>query len=353
MTSQFMYMLPKSQLYRLACAPIFIKQISSLSQIILWHSISLFITYSAPPVLLLIQSLFVPIHFNMSPESYPQNHRSRYMWWNTVLAFTTYGLDTCSDVNVNMILWETCCSEEIDTAREVLWQTCHEGHFPEKRNRHTTDRRTGKQAKIDDILAWITILTQIKKRPKFVVDVKGLARMPKFQIESISEIALRDRVVKVESRISGLHSTVMHHILDVEVEMASIRKSFPSANNIEIAPPSGTTPCAQDNPSSPTPFSDDSVSGAANVRESHPGNNDPVPALDLHRLDQSMHASSVDLPRPIDTSTTELDSTVVTKLNVRGVETLIGDDGKTYDLPLKVNLNQSRSRDMDGVVDTF
>ena len=66
-----------------------------------------------------------------------------------------------------------------------------------------------------------------------------------------------------------------------------------------------------------------------------------------------MQASSVDLPRPIDTSTTVLHSTVVTKLNVHGVETLIGDNGKTYDLLLKVNLNQSRSRDKDGVVVIF
>ena len=146
---------------------------------------------------------------------------------NTVFAFTTYGLDTGSDVNVNMILGETFCSEEIDTARYVLWETCHEGYLHEKKNRHTTDRRTGKQAKVDTILAWITILTQKQKRPKLVVDVKGFARVPKFQIESISEIALSDRVVKVESRISGLQSTVMQHILDVEVEMASLRRSLP------------------------------------------------------------------------------------------------------------------------------
>ena len=63
-----------------------------------------------------------------------------------------------------------------------------------------------------------------------------------------------------------------------------------------------------------------------------------------------MQVSSVYLPRPIDTSTTVLDSTMVTKLNVRGFETLIGDDDKTYGLPLKVNLNQVRSRDKDGVV---
>ena len=199
------------------------------------------------------------------------------------------------------------------------------------------------------------VLTQKQKRPKFVVDVKGLACMPKFQIESISEIALSDRVVKVESRISGLHSTVMQHILDVEVEMASLRKSLHSANNIEVAPPSGTTKSAQDNPNSSKPFSDASVSGPENVRESQLGNNDPVRILDLHILDlhildQSMQASSVDLPRPIDMSTTVFDSTVVTKLNVHGVETLIGEDGKTYDLPVKVNLNQSRSRDKDGVV---
>ena len=99
---------------------------------------------------------------------------------NTVLAFTTYGLDTGSDVNVNMILGGTFCSEEIYTARDVLWETFHEGYLPEKKHRHTTDRRTGKQDKVDDSLAWITILTQKQKRPKVVVDVKGLARMPKF-----------------------------------------------------------------------------------------------------------------------------------------------------------------------------
>ena len=132
--------------------------------------------------------------------------------------------------------------------------------------------------------------------------------------------------MKVESRISGLNSTVMHHILDIEVEMA---------NNIEVAPPSGTTTSARDNPSSLKPFSDDSVSGATNVRESQPGNNDPVPTWDLHILDQSMQASSVDLPRPIDTSTTVLESTVVTKFNVRGVETLIGVMARRMTYPSK------------------
>ena len=38
----------------------------------------------------------------------------------TVLSFTTYGLDTSSDINVNMILGETFCSEEIDTARDIF-----------------------------------------------------------------------------------------------------------------------------------------------------------------------------------------------------------------------------------------
>ena len=74
---------------------------------------------------------------------------------------------------------------------------------------------------------------------------------------------------------------------------------------------------AQDNPNSPKLFSDASVSGAENVRESQPGNNDLVPTLDLHILDQSIQASSVDLSRLIDTSTTVLDSTVVTKLKFR------------------------------------
>ena len=88
------------------------------------------------------------------------------------------GLDTGSDVNVNMILGETFCSEEIDTAHDVLWETCHEGYLPEKKNCHTTDRRTGKQTKVDDILSWITILTQ--KQKVVWLMLRGLARTPKF-----------------------------------------------------------------------------------------------------------------------------------------------------------------------------
>ena len=78
----------------------------------------------------------------------------------------------------------------------------------------------------------------------------------------------------------------MQHILDVELEMASLRKVLLSANSIEVALPSGTTTSAQDNPSSLLKyFSDDTVSDAANVRESQPGNNVPVPILYLHILD--------------------------------------------------------------------
>ena len=69
----------------------------------------------------------------------------------------------------------------------------------------------------------------------------------------------------------------MQHIQDVEVEITSLRKSWHSSNNIEVAPPSGTTKSDQDNPSSPKPFLNDYVSGAANVREPQPGNNDPFP----------------------------------------------------------------------------
>ena len=65
---------------------------------------------------------------------------------NTMLAFITYGLDTGFEVNVNMILGEIFCSEEIDTDRYVPWETCPEGYVPGKKKSHTTDRRTGNQA---------------------------------------------------------------------------------------------------------------------------------------------------------------------------------------------------------------
>jgi len=315
-------------------------------------------------------------------ENNEENEFKDQIMVNTVLAFTAYGLDTGTDLNVSRILGETFRPEEIDAARDLLWDRCHDGYLPEKRNRHNTDKRTGKQAKIEDIVVWVTTLTQLMKRPQFVVDVEGLARMPKFQIESISDVALSDRMVKLESRVSGINSTVLQHILDVEAEVTALRKSLTSMKVRERSP-SRDIPCRIQScapvasaskrvPPSP-PAADSSINRGMSIEQTRSGNaqahtdastsgemspaSQPdnnsleinTPVLDPSRsnrssstlshshVDQTQSSQRVSVTQSVTRDNT-MKSTVLTD------NTITGDDGKTYNLPLRVNLDDSRSR---------
>ena len=296
-------------------------------------------------------------------ENNEENEFKDQIMVNTVLAFTAYGLDTGTDINVSRILGETFRPEEIDSARDLLWDRCHDGYLPEKKNRHNTERRTGKQAKVEDIVAWVSTLTQLMKRPQFVVDVEGLARMPKFQIESISEVALSDRIVKLESRVSGLNSTVIQHILDVEAEVDALRKSLTSMKAREVLPPSDIpkhTPLrvpvaapSMDAPPSPPAVYSPANRGAPRERTSSEDSNThtevstsgmPSPApqpghaspeIFSPGLDLTQSSQSASVTRPVDNAA---------KSTGRTAHTIAGDDGRTHDLPLRVNLDDSSSR---------
>ena len=83
---------------------------------------------------------------------------------NSVLAFTSYGLDTGSDANVQKILNKTFSFEEVKSARTTLWELCYEGYLPAMKNRQTTARRSEQQAIVGDIVEWLHILTELDKR---------------------------------------------------------------------------------------------------------------------------------------------------------------------------------------------
>ena len=144
---------------------------------------------------------------------------------NAVLAFTAYGLDTGSDANVQKILNETFSLEEVKSARTTLWELCHEGYLPAMKNRQTTARRSEQQAIVCDIVEWLQILTELDKRPCLVVNVSGLARIPKFQIEEINETALCEKMVRMETKITSMNAMFLQHIVDADAEMKRINDS--------------------------------------------------------------------------------------------------------------------------------
>ena len=152
---------------------------------------------------------------------------------NSVLAFTAYGLDTGSDTNVQKILNETFSLEEVKSARTTLWELCHEGYLPAMNNRQTTAKRSEQQAIVGDIVEWLQILTELDKRPCLVVNVPGLARIPKFQIEEINETALCEKMVRMETKIASMNAMFLQHIMDADPGMKRINDSV-EQQSVEI-----------------------------------------------------------------------------------------------------------------------
>ena len=120
---------------------------------------------------------------------------------------------------------ETFSLEEVKSARTTLWELCHEGYLPAMKIRQTTAGRSEQQAIVGDIVEWLQILTELDKRPCLVVNVSGLARIPKFQIEEINETALCEKIVRMETKITSMNAMFLQHIVDADAEMKRINDS--------------------------------------------------------------------------------------------------------------------------------
>ena len=101
------------------------------------------------------------------------------------------------------------------------------------KNRQTTARRSEQQAIVGDIVEWLQILTELDKRPCLVVNVSGLARIPKFQIEEINETALCEKMVRMETKITSMNAMFLQHIVDADAEMKRINDSV-EQQSVEI-----------------------------------------------------------------------------------------------------------------------
>ena len=131
------------------------------------------------------------------------------------------------------ILNETFSLEEVKSARTTLWELCHEGYLPAMKNRQMTARTYEQQAIVCDLVKWLQILTELDKRPCLVVNVNGLVHIPTFQIEEINETALCEKIIRMETKLSGMNAMFLQHIVDADTEMKRISESV-ERQSVEI-----------------------------------------------------------------------------------------------------------------------
>lgn len=128
---------------------------------------------------------------------------------NTVLTFVCYGLNTGTSVNVKKIASETFSLEEIKRAHQLMFQLCDGVIDVTKHGRRL------KETCMADIVTWMMEMEKIDKVPYFVVDVAGIALLPKFNVEDLSEVAMCTKLRRLEAHLSMLDESVAQHTIDI------------------------------------------------------------------------------------------------------------------------------------------
>ena len=128
---------------------------------------------------------------------------------NTLLAFICHGLNVGTPINVKKIVLETFSLSEIKLSHRNLTDLC-DGILD-----ITYHYRRVKDTCVSDIIAWLLELKQIDKVPYFVVDYNGIAHLPTFNIEDVTNVALCERLGRLEAHISMLDQSVAQHTVQL------------------------------------------------------------------------------------------------------------------------------------------
>ena len=121
--------------------------------------------------------------------------------FDAVLTFLQYGLNTATQQNVLKVASSTFSTKEVKAAVNQLWKVCKMGEPPNLRN---SQNRSQCEAYLDALLKAMVSLISQKKFPKVWVDAIGLARIPKFRVEEISEVAIIERMMVYETKMSAM-----------------------------------------------------------------------------------------------------------------------------------------------------
>ena len=124
---------------------------------------------------------------------------------NTVLTFLQYGLNTATVQNVLKVASSTFSMKEDKTAVSLLWKSCDLGNVPNFRG---TNNRTQCNAYLEILIKEMRILISSNKFPTVFTDAIGLARIPKFNVDEITEVAMVERLMMMETKMTTLDELI-------------------------------------------------------------------------------------------------------------------------------------------------
>ena len=145
---------------------------------------------------------------------------------DTVLSFVMHGLNSGTPDNVLKIALSTFTVLEVRESVRKLWKHCNLRDLPV---RHNTQRRTECSALLTDIIQKFQYLDEAGTVPYLCCDVIGLSRIPKFQIEDITDIAMADRIRRLEVKLLLIDEKVCEHF-ERFVQIPNVDNTSPARN---------------------------------------------------------------------------------------------------------------------------
>ena len=133
------------------------------------------------------------------------NHNGGTYIVNTVLSFVRHGMNVGTETNTIKVANSTFSLGEIKDASVVFWEKCSLGNPPVQQ---TSVHRTQAEAMLTDIVDMMRQLESEDKMPILYVDVLGLAYFPKFNVEEINEVAIVERLRRLENKMFSMSNMV-------------------------------------------------------------------------------------------------------------------------------------------------
>lgn len=164
---------------------------------------------------------------------------------NELLSYAVFYMNnSCSD-NIKKVINSFYTPEEILNAKKLLWNMCSD-ELPTYTERRDTEKRSGSDANVSDILEGIIKLDNIEKLPNFVA--KQIDRLPKRGPEELNIVSIINRLGNIENRINeydnvlSSHEIDLHYLKSLEIgyKLKSLSDNLDNIkinNNVFIPPP--------------------------------------------------------------------------------------------------------------------
>ena len=133
------------------------------------------------------------------------SHDARHIL-NTVLSFMCFGLNVGMTVNVKNIVMQTISYNEIKRAHILLLQLSADINPEKKHNLRNKDWG------VSDIVGW---LLDLEKGSVPCVDVAGIALLPRFNVEEITELAMCDRLRRIKTHVARIDESMSQYTVDI------------------------------------------------------------------------------------------------------------------------------------------